>query len=269
MKSTGCIVLRMSGVFIVMAMMASHCVHAQVPAQISVCGDTLDRPPFLYYQRSNGQLSSRTIGYTVDYLDMILQGNQRRFTLQRMPWARCQAKVQAGEIDMLVDASDSPERSNQFLVSPAYYRTTGIYLYNRKLAPPQMNRLDDLKKLRVCGQHGFSYIAFGLHPEQIDTGTYSLEPTLAKLRAGRCDVVLNEEEILLGLTMLGAVDYRQHPDFAYKLVPGMQGPGFHMMVTQQRPYSQALLRMLSEGITETRSQHLRKQHLRMPSLPST
>ena len=113
------------------AMLLLGCVssfaYAALPSSIKICDDGDEWPPFSYYQRDDGTKTKQVVGYSVDYIQSILDKQKVAFSLELLPWKRCLADVKEGARAMLLSASRTPEREKDYLISKPYYAMTGIY----------------------------------------------------------------------------------------------------------------------------------------------
>ncbi|POZ62008.1 substrate-binding periplasmic protein [Chromobacterium alticapitis] len=250
-----------AGILSALLLLTTPQARAQLPETVKICVDAEEWPPFFYYQRQNGQITTRNIGYTVDYLQAIFGAAKQKYALTRMSWARCQAEVKYGSQDMTLDGVSNPEREQAYLLSKPYYHTTGIYFFSRARPAPKVNSRADLKTLRVCGQHGYSYQPYGLEPTDVDTTPYTLAAAMMLLKTDHCDAVLEEKEVAIGMAKIGMTNYLAHPDFGFREVPGMPVSNYHMFVSRKVPYAQELLKLLNSGIKDETSARLRMKDI--------
>lgn len=222
---------------------------AALPKVISVCDDGAEWPPYTYYKRSYGVKTDQLIGYSVDYLQRVLERKGMHFKLELIPWVRCMEAVDHGDYDMLLNAANNPERDRTYWVTKPYYALTPVYFYDQDRSKPKVAKAEDLKKLRLCGVHGYSYVSFRLKPTEIDTGANDIARAFLKLKSNRCDAVPERLEIAVGYRALDVVDYTRM-NIGYEPVPWLKSVPFSMMVSRHIPYAKELLDLLNEGITE-------------------
>jgi polar amino acid transport system substrate-binding protein len=220
-----------------------------VPSVIVVCTAVDEWPPYTYFKRVNGKKTSEVIGYSVDYLLRVLGRKGIHVKIEPIPWKRCMAEVETGEYAITLDSSINEERARTYLFTKPYYGLNWVYFYDANRPKPYVNVPADLRKLRLCGLSGYNYDALDLGPSGIDTGTHDYSTTFEKLKFNRCDAVPEKVEIAIGYKALGIVDFSAQ-GIAYARIPWLPTTPFHMMVSRNLPYSQALLKLLNEGITE-------------------
>jgi polar amino acid transport system substrate-binding protein len=228
-----------------------HPAAAQIPASIHACsrGETDgELPPLAFYQRVDGRVTAATTGYSVDFLRLIVRTQGIEAKVDMIPWKRCLAEVDRGGYELLLDAAANEEREKKYLISKPYYTLQDAYLYLRSRPVGKVESAVDLRRLRVCGQAGYTYRNWGLEDAEIDTGARTFEQALQKLRLGRCDVVLIRLETARGNRISEGVEGIHIEDFAWKKMPGMVPLPFHMMVSRNLPYSQKLLALIDAGI---------------------
>lgn len=222
---------------------------------ISVCDDDAEWPPFTFYRRADGVKTKKIIGSAVDALDRILRPAGISYTIELLPWKRCQLEIMAGtRYQLALNASYSAERERDFLLSRPFYRLTSQYFYSRKQHPEGLaiKGPADLKRYRVCGLAGYNYSTYGLIPEEMELGYNGFANMIAKLHAGRCDLFVEKREIIQGFTVVDPEMARllADPQFAAGTLPGVRDAPFHMIVSRAVPYGQALQQLLDVGIAE-------------------
>lgn len=127
------------------------------------------------------------------------------------PWARCQALVERGEVDVNICAFDNARRrEHSVIVEPAMGRNEAA-IFVRRGSPLRFEQWEDLSGLRVGMVHGVSlgtaFDDFLQRHTQLDR---ALSETLnmRKLAAGRLDAVATGRE--LGLLTLAVNDCAAH-----------------------------------------------------------
>ncbi|MEJ6000518.1 substrate-binding periplasmic protein [Paucibacter soli] len=227
---------------------------------VHICDDGAEWPPYTYYKRVNGRPSAELVGYSVDVITAIFKKAGIAYTLQLLPWLRCQKEVAAGQrYQLALNASHSAERERDYFLSLPYYRTTNYYFYSRSAHPQGLHieQLADLKRYRVCGLHGYNYATYGLASAEIDSGARNFSAVITKLQRGDCELFLEKYEVLAGFAALGQ-DMLSDPALGRQPVPGMQPTEFHMLVSRQHEHGAELLRLINEGLRELQaSQQLR------------
>lgn len=213
---------------------------------IRVCGPEQEWPPFIYFQRNAGKATTQVTGYSYDFLTRLFARRNLRFSLDMIPFKRCQAAVEAGTYDVFA-ASNNEERSKKYLVSKPYYALHLVYFYDKSRPKPPIQTSGDLHGVRLCGVYGYNYAPFGLAPAEIDTGSQNISHSMSKLKARRCDAMPERLETTLGYEALGEFDLHKL-NIAYEPLPDLPLSRYNFMVSRNAPYASALLNLLNEGI---------------------
>lgn len=255
----------LSAAFFLFAAFHPAPVSGQIHQQIRICsdGDYNDEfPPFAFFKRQDGRATSETTGYSVDFVKEILSARHIVSTVDLIPWNRCLAEVEQGNYAILLDAANDAGRQKKYLVSRPYYTLQDVFFYLKSRPIGKVESASDLRRLRVCGQSGYTYTNWGLLDREIDTGARTLEQALQKLRLGRCDVVLTRLETAVNYRFTSGADRLRIEEFGWQKMPGMAPLPFHMMVSRKLPYSRTLIGILNDGIDRMfRSGEARKLEL--------
>jgi len=237
---------------------------------VHICDDGAEWPPYTYYKRVNGRPSAELVGYSVDVIAAILKKAGIAYTLELLPWVRCQKEVAAGQrYQLALNASYSTERDRDYFLSLPYYRTTNYYFYSHNAHPQglRIEQLSDIKRYRVCGLHGYNYATYGLAASDIDSGARNFTAVITKLHRGDCDLFLEKYEVLAGFAAIGQ-DMLGDAALGHQPVPGMQATEFHMMVSRRHEHGAELLRLINDGLRELQvSQQLRSMLAKYLSQP--
>jgi polar amino acid transport system substrate-binding protein len=223
-----------------------------IPAEVRACDDAEEYPPFSYFLRQDGRKTDQVAGYAVDYLQQILEESGRRGTVRLLPWRRCLERVRNGELDLVLSAAPTPERSGDFVFTPPYFSLTQRFYFPLSRPAPSVAALADLDRLKLCGQFGYAYPDYGSLESRIDRGAKSLEAVAAMLQSGRCDVFLTNLEIVAGRKLITGRDPFPASGFGSARPPEIADVGMRMMIGRSLPYREALLSLLSEGIDRMR-----------------
>jgi polar amino acid transport system substrate-binding protein len=223
-------------------------VMAEIPKKIHGCDIGGELPPYSYYKRKNGQPTNEVTGFSVRYIEQILETKNIKSTIELLPWRRCKALVTKGDYALLLNASINPEREKNYLISKTYYTVKDVYFYSKRKPISQINNVGELRKHYICGEAGYNYINFGIRNEEVDTGTTSLPQAMEKLHAGHCDVVLARFEFAAGHRFTNGIDYTKSKDFGWGEIKGMTPLSFHIMVSRRLPYSKELIDLINQGI---------------------
>jgi polar amino acid transport system substrate-binding protein len=246
--------LRFRTVLGILLLLVANTGRAALPSVISVCDDGAEWPPYTYYKRVDGARTNVLTGFSVEYLQRVLDRKGLRFTLELIPWKRCMAEVINGHYAMLLNASLNPERARDFLVTMPYYALTLVYFYDADRPRPTVNSAADLRTLHSCGVSGYNYAPFELEPDMIDTNAKDLPQAFLKLKRGHCDVVPDRLEVAIGYEAIGMLDLKAE-GIRYALVPNLPRSPFFMMVSRNVPYANELLAVLNEGIAAIEASH--------------
>ncbi|OYU46496.1 MAG: hypothetical protein CFE44_01820 [Burkholderiales bacterium PBB4] len=152
-------------------------------------------PPFVWMTKGLGSQ-----GFSVELLGKVATGLGRTARIQELPWARCLRDVEAGRIDVAVDAYDDVARRTKFVYSMPYHTLTPQVFYV-PVAPdsgPPATTAEALQKLKGCGVHEYTYEHYGLSTARMDLNAKTNRQMLRMLLAGRCDFAVEELEYIIG-----------------------------------------------------------------------
>lgn len=232
---------------------------------VKICEDDAEWPPFTYFERAGGKPTPHLVGVAVEAIDRILTRAGVRYTIDMLPWTRCQEGIRSGSYHMALNASYSEARARDYWLSRPLYHLNSHYYYSRRQHPQGLaiQSIDDLKRYRVCGLLGYNYSTYGLQPDDLDLSPANFALVINKVEHGRCDLFVEKREIIAGF---GVIDPRMaqalaNPDLASAPVPGVPPTPFHMMVTRARPWGQSLVQLLDRGIVELDSRGEMRQIL--------
>ena len=216
---------------------------------IHICDDGSEWPPYSYYERVNGEKTDKVVGFMVDVVSEIFGKNGVVFTVELLPWQRCQDEVKRGEAyQMLLNASYNEERAQNYHMSQIAYVTNSYYFYSTQNHPAGLEVKDkaDLKNFRVCGILGYNYDEYDV-PE-IDTGTADMTALIEKLHAGRCDLFIEKLEIMSGFTVMGN-DILGGGQLGYAPIVGTEPAPFYLMFAKNEQGLE-LKNMVDAGLQE-------------------
>lgn len=220
------------------------------PSKIAICEDGSEWPPYTYFERREGKKSERIIGFAVDVVHDIFSRNGLQYSLELIPWARCQAEVRLGKnFQMALNLSYSEERARNYLLTRPYYQTTSYYFYSRRHNPNGLpiHSVADLKSYAVCGLLGYNYTGYGLKPGEVDQQARDFPAVIAKLHNRRCDLFVEKLEIMTGFLVIGE-PFLQDKDLGRAAIPGMEQAPFHMAISPAMPQASALRKLLDEEL---------------------
>ena len=158
-------------------------------------GCSSESPPFVITKDGIGQS-----GFSVELMRRVAQQIGQEADIRELPWARCLNEVQAGRIDVAVDAFEDAERRKKFYYTSPYYTLTPQIFYPTRRRGPGLpaTTVADLKGFRGCGIHGYTYEHYGLDEKQLDLGAKSNKQMITMLLANRCDYAVEELEYIMG-----------------------------------------------------------------------
>lgn len=216
------------------------------PIPVQVCGGDSEWPPSSFFRRDHGVPTREVTGLSPDVLARIFAGSGFApvFTLQ--PWARCQHDVENGASDIAMGGTFNPERARRFLLSRPFFSLTPAYFYWKKAAPAggiHLTSAAELGKYRLCGMTGHNYDAYGPQALHIDLGSGDYTATMARLSHGRCDLFLENLEVLQGLIALGQAGLGD-ADLIGQAVPGLAPVPVHFMVSRASQHGPALAALI-------------------------
>lgn len=218
--------------------------------ELKVCVETDDFPPFDYRSESKQQrLIGDSGGSSIELLSWLGKSLKLSVSLHRLPWPRCMAAVESGAMDMALDAYFDSSRARRFDYSSAYYYLTPQLFYLRDRFPdgPPGQTVTNLKKLRGCGIHGYSYAHYGLQAGDLDSKAQTHEQLVEKLKAGHCDYFLEELEILQGFALTGR-DYLADQQIASAQVADAKHPQLHLLLSRNSQAVQTLKPAINKAI---------------------
>ena len=232
--------------------------------RITACGGENEWPPSSYYDR---QQPERVVGYSPDVLRAALKGSDYQLNVILLPWARCLTLAKSGTgVHIVMGATRSPEREAQYGVSQPYLELNPqvYYLADRYPAGARIRERGDMVGVKVCGLLGFNYGYLGLDPAQLDVGATDYPSLIAKLRAGRCEVFVENAEVVSGFRKLLHAALSD-PQLRKASLQGLPTLRASFLVSRDLPYAADLLQTLDRGILRLRKQgelkRLLKPHL--------
>lgn len=217
--------------------------------EIKICDDDGGWPPYTYADPKNKE---NVIGAATDIVKEILKraGNVGKVTL--MPWKRCLGEVESGASSMLINASYNDERAKKYLVSKPYYTIASglVYLSSKFPQKPEIKTVDEMKKYKYCGLLGYNYDMYKLPAENLDMQAKDEDQRFKKLRAGRCDFILADLEILKGFVKMGQVNMDGTDSIP---IPESKPKEFHMLISRAESAGEPLLKTLDEGLEKLKA----------------
>lgn len=224
-------------------------------------------PPFVSMTNGVG-----TQGFSVELLGKVAVGLGRTARIQELPWARCLRDVEAGRIDVAVDAYDDVARRTKFVYSMPYYSLTPqvFYIPGATEGGAPVSSAQALQKLRGCGVHEYTYEHYGLRTPQMDRNAKTNHQALRKLLAGRCDYAVEELEYIIGGRQTVA-DWPDESTIRSYRPAWAQAPQLHFLIGKKRPDAGTLAARLDAEIVALESsgwlKQLRQQYFGTPQKP--
>lgn len=223
-----------------------------------------DWPPFEFFQRENGRITDKIIGYNIDVLKDIFSKHGIKYHFRAYPFARCLVYLESGEkIQMLLSTSLNEERKSKYLVSDRVYTTTPSYFYLKKNFPNGLNikNPDDVLAYgEICGRHGYNYVNFGLENKNVERYSKNFDSLMDMLKMGRCNIALARFEVIAGHALIGK-PYLDD-EIGYAPVPGVAPENFHFLISKNYPQGDELLKIINAGILRLRKQGRLKEILK-------
>lgn len=223
------------------------------PAQaleLKVCVETDDFPPFDYRTESKQEaIIGDSTGSSIELLHTLSKSLKFSVSLHRLPWSRCMQAVESGSMDMALDAYFDSDRAKRFDYSSAYYYLTPQIYFLRSRFPdgPPSQTIAQMKNLRGCGIHGYSYAHYGLQAANLDNKAQTHGQLVEKLKAGHCDYFLEEQEILQGFALTGR-DYLSDQQIGSAQVADAKHPQLHLLLSRQSHAAQTLKPAINKAI---------------------
>jgi len=213
---------------------------------IYIADDAAEWPPYTFRNRQN---ENEIIGFSIDIIDRIFADNNIQYHIDLLPWARALAELESGhKYKVILNASYSSERAEKFLLSDAYYQTTGCYFYSTQKFPNGLNihKKEDLKDYNVGGIFGYNYSHYGLINENIDRGAKDYAALIQKLHLGRVEIFLENYEILKGFGWIGK-DYLADSGLGYGTIEDVPPINFYMLFTKDE-VGKVLQKIVNDGL---------------------
>ncbi|WP_235603139.1 substrate-binding periplasmic protein [Piscirickettsia litoralis] len=219
---------------------------------IRVCDDGAEWPPYTYFLRENGVKTDKVVGFSVDVVNSILEGEYKAKVIYKLPpWKRCLRELAQGRYDLAMNSSYNKERAKTYTLTLPYYKVTPSYIFFKGDYPnnddgPDIKKSSDFSKYIVCGLRGYNYEDFNMDVSIINSNASTFKQAFAKLRYKRCNLILARIEILRGFKFLDQ-DYLTGA-FGYRQNPGSEASQFTMLISKESPYHDQLKSALDQGI---------------------
>ena len=231
---------------------------------VKICDDEAGWPPYVYNPIENGKADKSKIeGAAIDFVNRIFEEVGLEHSTELLPWKRCLAEVEnfgdRGNFEMFQNGSYNAERTKIYYISESIYETGRGLFYSTKKFPDglDVNSVEDAKKYKVCGVHGYNYIDWNLADNQIETSAKSTEQALKKVAAGRCDVVPSAIEPIYGSAAIGKpiVPNGVKPH----VVEFLDKTTFHIYIAKTSPRGEELRDKINAAIKKLRADGTHKK----------
>ncbi len=127
--------------------------------KVTICWEDGLKPPYLMLKNGNSKGTDSITGVAVETIQKIFKKNNIKTENVLLPWKRCLAEIQNGNIDVVPNASINPERqAYAFFTEEPLYSTNMVLFYVKKRfkKKPIINKLEDFKNYTVGGYLGFN-----------------------------------------------------------------------------------------------------------------
>ncbi|MDK2124182.1 substrate-binding periplasmic protein [Parachitinimonas caeni] len=166
---------------------------AAVEAGWTVAGD-ISYPPYSFIDELGNPA-----GMDTEIVAAALRAINQPFEIRLYPWERVKKMLDAKQIDLAYQFVGTPERQAQYrLIGPI---RPGITVFaSRADHPIEYRKLEDLTPHVIGTVFGYAYTdAFDRAPLKKDNGATNPEQLLAKLLAGRVDLIVGDKAQFLYL----------------------------------------------------------------------
>lgn len=225
---------------------AAYAAPAEVPRQLTACGDVNEFPPYTYFEREGGRMTPAVAGFNVDYLAILLGARKRSVNVELLPWKRCLLLGGLGKYDMVLDVSGQAQRQRDFYIAASHYSIRPIMMFSEKMPPPPGDTPEVLAHYSRCEVLGWDYSLYNLRPEQggvVNPST--LDGALRMLRIGRCQVMVHNLELVLGMRQVGKAELLE--GLTYRYISWLPTYELHIAVSRKLPYARPLVDLLNRG----------------------
>jgi len=219
--------------------------HAIESANIRICGDHDPLSMTADPKSTAGDKSPRLIGFSYQLVRAVFQSLGKNVSfVNDIPWKRCMAEVESGNIDFAMDAYYDLDREKIFTYS-THYNTLTPQIFFLKAHPVDFSKPATLKKFRGCGVLGTSYTHYGIRSADLDLGA-TREALFDKLAAGRCEYFLEELEDIVSFRLTGT-DYLANPALRHETVNWAVPPSKFLITVKNGKYA-VLMDQINDAI---------------------
>ena len=242
-----------AGLIFFLFLLASTPQLAEAKDQVRVCDDIVPWPPFTYPSSASTVQGHGQTGAMVEFLDALMKEIGVEYALKLRPWKRCLKEASGppgpGRFEVVINANSSAERAKAFHISDAVYRTTpgAFYTLDQFPSAPPIRSSKDLQRYEICGVRGYTYQNFGLEDSMVTIRAKSLKLALKMLEKGRCQIVLNSIEPILGTKLFG--DSIVPSNVRVAPLSSDLAATFHILVSKDSPRGKWLVDQINEAIS--------------------
>lgn len=231
---------------------------------LRACASEQPFPPYTYVLPGN----PRPQGLGVQLLQQLVkEAAGVPLSIELMPLERCLQRLAQGHYQLAMDVPAMRVDPLRFYATQPYAQVATVYVYARDAHPEGLgvNRLADLRRLKVCVLRGFPLEEDMVDARQVDDQSTSLEQLFGKVQQGRCDAALEREDVVDHLAQGQASLARWVRQMRLKAekVPQDSAVRYHVVVSRQMPGSERL-----QGMLDARLRRLHQQGL-LPLKPGT
>ncbi|THB77316.1 MAG: ABC transporter substrate-binding protein [Desulfobacteraceae bacterium] len=160
-------------------------------------------PPFHIFPPDGGPPYGETIAVIRAVVARVNQNAADDLSLnytRDTPFKRCLALMRSGRADLIGSLLDKEDRRDYMILLKYKANSNKVFIQRRNDSRP-IHQFDDLKGLTVGTVLGYQYFsAFDTSESIVKDPARNLSLSLAKLEAGRCDVVICTQSEWLSLT---------------------------------------------------------------------
>lgn len=225
---------------------------SQLPDIIRVCADENGFPPFTFFRHSIDQPE----GFNIELINSILHPYGKRAEYYVMPWGRCIAMAERGDVDLLLDVQDTPERHRILMLPGHHYETRAamIALDESRHVMQMVTSRERMLALDICRIRGWDTSRTLGSSLFVPAGEpHDLTSAIAMLRQGRCDILIYTAELFPGGLHTQSINPADFEGITFHLMPWQpEGIPKFFGVSRQAPAAQAIHNVLDSRIKQMR-----------------
>jgi len=228
-----------------------------VGQDVKICDDGAEWPPYMYYERVNGEINTQNIiGAVKELFDEAFMRSDLTYSVELIPWKRCMAEVEnfdkTQNYEVFSNGGYSPQRTELYWPSiPLYVTHRGVF-YSEKKYPqgPPITTKADVVDYKICGVLGYDYADILEWGDNITIyqGAKSNDAVLQQIDKGRCDIMITSMEPIYGAVAIGK--YTIPEGIRSFPMPGLTVSTFHFWVSKKSPRAFELVTRLNTAIME-------------------